>query len=112
MMDRDMEAEKTIDGGIALLVEEVLDGMGRYLKARRAGQDTFEYGGSVLDLDTGLEKARVEYSTNISQLSPSFNRDKFEELRQRYLEFEETIAEMEGRSLDSEEGPDVWRGVP
>ena len=99
-MIRDMEAERTIDEGTFLILkEEIIKGMESYLMARRAGKNNFEYRGSVLDLENGLEQLKREYFSHIAQLSSSFDRQKFNMARQEYLEFEEAIVEMEGRKL-------------
>lgn len=98
------------DGGIVIIREDILKGIERYVLARRAGREVFEYRGQNLELEVGIEKARREYFENISYLSIDANKREIAELRQTFLEYEKQINLMDGLGDDS--GEDLYGGYP
>lgn len=81
------------DEGTQLLIGEILDGMQRYIEARRSGHDQFEYRGSLLNIKQGLERVRADYFEEISQLSRYADRDVTLRARLRFLEINEMEAQ-------------------
>ena len=99
------------EGRILIIKNDILKGIERYILARRAGKDNFEYRDSVLGLEEGIERARRDYFENVGYLSSSANRAEVQGLRQTFLECQEQINVMDGVGED-DEGKDVGALLP